>query len=40
MTSKRLIVPGAGHDASQIYEDAGLELMRFHEAAFIGATRE
>lgn len=37
---ERLIVPGAGHDASYIYEAAGLELMRFHEAAFIRRTRE
>ena len=37
---ERLIVPGAGHDAGQIYEAAGLELMRFHEAAFAEAIRE
>ena len=37
---ERLIVPGAGHDASYIYEAAGLELMRFHGAAFIRRTRE
>lgn len=37
---ERLVVPGAGHDAGQIYETAGLELMKFHEVSFDGETRD
>ena len=33
---ERLIVPGAQHNPNQIYEAAGLELMRFHARHFDG----
>jgi len=37
---ERVIVPEAGHDAGQLYEAAGIELMKFHEASFAEASRE
>ena len=37
---ERLIVPDAGHDSGQIYEAAGIELMKFHEASFVEASHE
>lgn len=36
---ERLIVPDAGHNV-EIYEAAGIELMKFHEASFGEASRE
>lgn len=32
--AKKLIQPGAGHSASEIYEKQGLKLMRFHQRQF------
>ena len=37
---ERLIVPDAGHDSGQIYETVGVELMKFHEASFVEASRD